>query len=260
MPLVEVVRGSRTSAGTVATALAFARKLGKTPVLVGDAPGFVVNRLLMPYLSEALQVVARGGDVEAVDRTMVRFGMPIGPLALMDQIGLDVAAKVAGVLAAAFGERLPSPAGLQALAAAGLLGAKGGAGFYVRRGRKRQVNARAVEILRSSREPGDAGAGREAPEGDRLAGRLLHPVINEAARLLEEGVAGNPEIVDLAMVFGTGFPPFRGGPLRWADATGVSSIVAALGELAAGGAGGHLAPSEALERVATGPGKFHTDR
>jgi 3-hydroxyacyl-CoA dehydrogenase/enoyl-CoA hydratase/3-hydroxybutyryl-CoA epimerase len=260
MPLVEVVRGSRTSAGTVATALAFARKLGKTPVLVGDAPGFVVNRLLMPYLSEAVQVVARGGDVEAVDRTMVRFGLPIGPLALLDQIGLDVAAKVAAVLAAAFGERLPSPAGLQALAAAGLLGAKGGAGFYVRRGRKRQVNARAVEILRSSRGPGEMGAGGDVPDGERLAGRLLHPVINEAARLLEEGVAGSPEIVDLAMVFGTGFPPFRGGPLRWADVTGVPSIVASLGGMAAGGAGDHLAPSEALERVAAGTGRFHADR
>ncbi len=260
MPLVEVVRGSQTDSATVATALAFARKLGKTPVLVSDAPGFVVNRLLMPYLSEALQVVAGGAEVEAIDRSMVRFGMPIGPLALLDQIGLDVAAKVAGVLAAAFGDRLPSPAGLQALAGAGLLGAKGGAGFYLHRGRKRQVNARAVEILRSSRGPGDAGAGGKVPEGERLSGRLLHPVINEAARLLEEGVAASAEIVDLAMVLGTGFPPFRGGPLRWADATGVPSIVASLAEMAAGGAGDHLAPSEALERAAAGAGRFHTDR
>jgi 3-hydroxyacyl-CoA dehydrogenase len=257
MPLVEVVRGAQSLPAGVAAAVAFTRRLGKTPVVVRDAPGFVVNRLLMPYLAEALQVLLRGGDVEAIDRAMVRFGMPMGPLALFDQIGMDVAAKVAKVLAGAFGGRLPPFGALETLVEAGRLGAKSGKGFYVHEGRKRRPDPEAAAMVRSSAGSSTRGGERDAPSGDRLIQRLLYPVINEAARLLDEGVAESAAMVDLAMVFGTGFPPFLGGPLRWADKTGLGEVASALREMAGRGEGNHLAPSEALEKLAAGRGRFH---
>ncbi len=260
MPLVEVVRGPRTGPAAVEAARAFAAKLGKTPVVVGDAPGFVVNRLLMPYLSEAMQVFVEGGDVVTIDRTLKRFGMPMGPLALLDQIGIDVAAKVAGVLEDAFSPAGASGSGaprrlLEAMAAQGWLGAKSGRGFYVHQGRSRKPSQEAAAKARSLAEGGRAG--RE-PGGDALVRRLLYPIVNEAARVLDERIASDAASLDVAMVFGTGFPPFLGGPLRWADGIGLASIVKDLEALAATH-GTRLAPTDALRAVATGPGRFHSD-
>ena len=148
-----------------------------------------MNRLLMPYLAEALQVVTQGGDPEVIDETLTRFGMPMGPLALLDQIGLDVAAKVAGVLVEAFGERLPSPRGLEAMAQAGYLGSKSGSGFFVHSGKKKQINAKALDLVRnaasgtgSTSDAGSDGVKGPPPTGDQLVRRLLYPIINEAAR------------------------------------------------------------------------------
>ncbi len=254
MPLVEVVRAARSGAAAVAAAAALARRLGKTPVVVADSPGFVVNRLLMPYLAEALRAVARGGNPEEIDRTLVIFGMPVGPLALMDQIGLDVAAKVAKVLSSAFPDRLPSPAPLDALVQAGWLGVKSRAGFYQHAGRRRRVNRRAVALARSA-----AGAtpASETATGEALVRRLLYPMINEAARLLSEGGVDSPAVIDVSMVFGTGFPPFLGGPLRWADKVGAGTIASALNGMASRAAP-HLAPCEFLERLAASGGRFHS--
>jgi 3-hydroxyacyl-CoA dehydrogenase / enoyl-CoA hydratase / 3-hydroxybutyryl-CoA epimerase len=260
MPLVEVVRGRRSGEPAVAAARAFARKLGKTPVVVGDAPGFVVNRLLMPYLAEALRAAAAGIEIETIDRDLVRFGMPMGPLALLDQIGIDVAAKVARILADAFGERLPSPAGLEAVAQAGWLGVKSGKGFYTHGGGRPRPNSEAVALLRSiapaAAAGGRPGAGRVG-SAEPLVQRLLYPVINEAARALSEGVVDGPETIDVAMVFGAGFPPFLGGPLRWADREGVAAVAGTLRRFASEG-DAHAAPSEALEKVAAGTGRFYT--
>jgi 3-hydroxyacyl-CoA dehydrogenase/enoyl-CoA hydratase/3-hydroxybutyryl-CoA epimerase len=258
MPLVEVVRGKRSDPEAVATARSFARRLGKTPVVVADAPGFVVNRLLMPYLAETLRILGEGSGASETDEALTAFGMPMGPFALFDQIGIDVAAKVSKVLAAAFGDRLPPAAPLEALARSGRLGVKSGHGFYRHRGRKPRADARAVEIARSAMEPAGGSRPAPAPHGEALVRRLLYPMINEAARVVEEGVAADPRTIDVAMVFGAGFPPFRGGPLRWADTIGAAAIAADLDEMARI-AGPHLAPSEALLRIAASGGRFHRD-
>ncbi|HEY6196219.1 MAG TPA: 3-hydroxyacyl-CoA dehydrogenase NAD-binding domain-containing protein [Candidatus Eisenbacteria bacterium] len=218
MPLVEVVRGERTSDASLVTAVGLARKLGKTPVVVKDSPGFVVNRVLMPYLREALHLLEEGYTVPDLDLAMRRFGMPMGPFEVVDEVGLDVAAKVAGVLSKAFPDRmLPSPA-LEKMLAAGKLGRKNGAGFYRHKGRTRKPDrsVRGVLGLSQTRHPHTV---------DSLAERMVLAMINESARCVEEGIVAGPEEVDLAMVFGAGFPPYRGGVLRHADATGLPAVV-----------------------------------
>jgi 3-hydroxyacyl-CoA dehydrogenase/enoyl-CoA hydratase/3-hydroxybutyryl-CoA epimerase len=236
MPLVEVIRGPRTSDETVATALDLAKRIGKTPVVVGDAPGFLVNRILMAYLGEALLLLEEGARFEEVDRVLVGFGLPMGPFALLDQVGIDVAAHVAGVLSDAFADRAPRPAVLRALSEKGWLGRKSGCGFYHYRagqrdeadapspGAPREVNG-AVYGLLSSRE-------RRAADPGAVESRLVLPMINEAARCLETGVTRDPADVDLAMVLGAGFPPFRGGLLRHADTLGLATVVQGLSFLA----------------------------
>lgn len=226
MPLVEVVRGSRTSDVALVTAVALARRFGKTPVVVKDAPGFVVNRILMPYLREALHLLEEGYTVAELDRAMRRFGMPMGPFEVVDEVGLDVALKVAGVLSAAFPARMQPAPVLEKLVAAGRLGRKNGRGFYRHAGRKRSVDGEVRGLLGLG--PERRGGGEE-----RLTERMVLAMINEGARCVEEGVVTSPDHVDLAMIFGAGFPPFRGGVLRHADTLGLPHVVERLRALAA---------------------------
>ncbi len=244
MPLVEVVAGPRSAARSVATAYRLALALGKTPILVQDGPGFLVNRLLSFYLGEALHLLEKGADIAWTDRILVDFGMPMGPFELLDQIGLDVAEKVTHVMAAAFGERLPSQAVLGRLVGDQHLGKKTGRGFYVYEGGRKQ--APSPEAIRAAGEPT-----RWDPSEADVVDRLILPMVNEAARCLDEGVVRRPLDVDLGMVMGTGFPPFRGGLLRYADARGVPAIVDRLGSLA-DQVSGRLGPSEALIRLTNG--------
>jgi 3-hydroxyacyl-CoA dehydrogenase/enoyl-CoA hydratase/3-hydroxybutyryl-CoA epimerase len=213
MPLVEVVRGTATDDGTVATLHALARTLGKVPVVVADGPGFLVNRILGPYLNEAGWLLADGATVEEVDGAARDFGMPMGPLRLVDEVGIDVAHHAGAALHEALGERLaPSPV-LTALFATGRLGRKGGAGFYrYEDGREAGVDPTVWEELGETVPEERPGVGR-----DPVRRRLLVQMVNEAARCLEEGIVGAAWQVDLALVMGTGFPPFRGGLLRFAD-------------------------------------------
>ncbi len=227
MPLVEVIRGERTSDETVATIFALAKTLGKTPVVVKDAPGFLVNRILAPYLSEAVRLVLDGCRIEDVDAAMTRFGMPVGPLALLDDVGLDVAAKAGEVLQAAFPDRLRM-GGEEALAAAGRLGRKNGKGFYEydrpggSRGKPAPEAYAALRVQPRDRSPLPA---------EVIESRLVLPMINEAAYCLEDGIVEDPGKLDLAMIFGTGFPPFRGGLLRYADALGADRVFTRLDDL-----------------------------
>ena len=221
MPLVEVIRGERTSDAALVTAVGLARRLGKTPVVVKDSPGFVVNRVLMPYLREALHLLAEGWRVEDLDAAMRRFGMPMGPFEVVDEVGLDVAQKVGGVLSKAFPTRMEPSNALEALVAAGRLGRKNGLGFYRHQGRRRQVDPAVRGVL-------GLGEGRRSPSLEPLAERMVLAMINESARVVEEGLVSGPDVVDLAMIFGAGFPPYRGGVLRHADTLGLAHVVTRL--------------------------------
>jgi 3-hydroxyacyl-CoA dehydrogenase/enoyl-CoA hydratase/3-hydroxybutyryl-CoA epimerase len=224
MPLVEVVRGERTSDETVATVVALTRRLEKTPVIVRDGPGFLVNRVLAPYLNEAGWLLAEGGAIERIDAALREFGMPMGPLRLLDEIGLDVARHAGGVLAEAFGERLKPPPPIAALAPSGLVGRKGGRGFYqYADGREEGVNDAIYRAF------GDSVAPRRRDiTADTIRERCLLAMVNEAARVLEDGIVSTAADVDLGMITGTGFPPFRGGLLRWADALGMRHVLVRL--------------------------------
>ncbi len=225
MPLVEIVRSGQTSERTVATLVSFALKLGKIPVLVADSPGFLVNRLLGVYLNEAALLVEEGIDWQALDRLMEEFGFPMGPFRLIDEVGIDIAVEVAATLGASF-SYLPLSTLLEKANLAGIKGKKDGAGFYLyEKGSRSRPNPQMQEQIHTSsvRRP-----------GVRDRKRLLYLMVNEAGRCLEEGVVSAPEDVDAGMVFGAGFPPFRGGICRWADRTGLGEIREKLIELAWG--------------------------
>ena len=203
MPLVEVVRTATTSDETLATAVAFVRSLGKLPVVVRDAPGFLVNRILMPYLVEAARMFERGGDPKAIDDSMLDFGMPMGPLRLLDEVGLDVSAHVARTLADAFPGRMSIPDLLGKLIEQGQLGRKSGAGFYIYDRHEISPNPSALALRTGSQ-----------PTPSDVAAQLAHAMSKEARLCLDEGIAETADDIDLAMVLGTGYAPFRGGPLQ----------------------------------------------
>lgn len=229
MPLVEVIRGDQTSDEAVATIVALTRRLDKTPVIVKDGPGFLVNRILAPYLNEAGWLLTEGAGVEQVDRVLRRFGMPMGPLRLLDEVGLDVARHAGAVMQAAFGERLDPPPPITALEATGLLGRKGSRGFYIYEGnREKGVNDALYADLQGA-IPSDR---RDFDEAEILD-RTLLVMVNEAARVLADGIVATPGEVDLGMITGTGFPPFRGGLLRWADTLGLPVVLQKLEALQA---------------------------
>ena len=219
MPLVEVVRGAKTDDDTMATAFRLAVRLGKTPVVVKDSPGFVVNRILAAYLVEAGHVLQTGWPIESVDRIMSSFGMPVGPFRLLDEIGLDVVAEVSDTMRRAFGDRFEPAAGIKDVIATGATGRKGGLGFYrYEKSKPKGVSSQAKEILRRSTR-GPAVGSAEAEE------RMVLAMINEAARTLDDGVVDGPDALDVAMIMGVGFPPFRGGLLRYADDLGLDHVV-----------------------------------
>ncbi|MFN7940001.1 MAG: 3-hydroxyacyl-CoA dehydrogenase NAD-binding domain-containing protein [Thermoanaerobaculia bacterium] len=253
MPLVEVILGRHTSEATARAVAAYARALGKTPVTVRDGPGFLVNRLLAFYSAEAMWLLDEGHRVEDIDRAMVDWGMPMGPLRLGDEVGLDVSAKVGHILHDAFGERLPFPAWVDQLPEGGRLGVKVGRGIYRYQGKK-QLGVDPEVYSSLGLTPRIAG-----PDLAGLAERMVLPMVNEAARCLVEGIVDGPGPLDLAMIFGTGFPPFRGGLCRWADEIGGGALLAKLEALAAR-IGPRLAPNEALRQIVAAGGFYGAAR
>ncbi|HUF89364.1 MAG TPA: 3-hydroxyacyl-CoA dehydrogenase NAD-binding domain-containing protein [Gemmatimonadota bacterium] len=252
MPLVEVVRGAGTSDEALATLHGLALGLGKTPVVVRDGPGFWVNRLLMPYLNEAVHLYAEGVPTATLDGALEEFGLPMGPLALLDEIGLDVAAKVGKVMADAYPDRMRPHALLHRLQVTERLGRKSGAGFY--RYDKGERKGPDSELRGELALP----TGGETPvyDDDYLVTRCLFPMVNEASRALAEGIVASPGEGDLALVLGIGWPPFRGGLMRWADAVGLPEIVERL-ERWSSLVDPRFAPSSALrERVREGAGFY----
>jgi 3-hydroxyacyl-CoA dehydrogenase/enoyl-CoA hydratase/3-hydroxybutyryl-CoA epimerase len=234
------------------TAVALTRRLGKTPVVVQNAPGFLVNRILMPYLNEALHLFREGVHIDALDAAMIEFGMPMGPLRLLDEIGIDVADKVSHILGAAFGDRVDPAGVLEPMVAGGRTGKKGGLGFYRYRGKEVTPDPAVYPLAdRPSREVIQAGpaAWRE---------RMVLAMVNEAARCLEERIVATPALVDLAMIMGTGFPPFRGGLLRHADALGLVSVVERLRGLEKEH-GARFTPCELIVRMSQERGSFRVE-
>ena len=248
MPLVEVVRTPLSDDASLATTVGLAGRLGKTPVVVNDSPGFLVNRILVPYLAEALVAASEpAASIPMIDEAMKRWGMPMGPFELLDEIGLDIANHVLRSLQADGSPMPDRVATAFALATErGWLGKKSGKGFYIhpdgRRRRKQREAAAVNEDLAaalSGREPAAAA------DPETIQWRLVLPMVNEAARALENGVTDNPDAIDLATVLGLGLAPFRGGIVRFANTVGPDEIVRRLDELAAAH-GPRFAPAKLL--------------
>ncbi|MDF1503936.1 3-hydroxyacyl-CoA dehydrogenase NAD-binding domain-containing protein [Roseisolibacter sp. H3M3-2] len=255
MPLLEVVEGTRSSPESVATAVAYAKRLGKTAIVVRDGPGFYVNRILAPYLNEAGWLLEEGVAVDAVDQALVKWGFPVGPFQLMDEVGLEVAARAGAVVGDAFGARLaPAPA-LRRVLESGRPGRKGKVGFYAydADGARRGVDASvyAVAGVPATRAPaGRAEDGTPAgPTAAEIVERTVYPMLDEAVRCLAEGIVRSRRDGDVGAVFGIGYPPFRGGPFRTLDALGAETVVRALQVYAARHGGGRFAPSEGLREM-----------
>jgi len=217
MQLVEIVVGEDTSAEVIDSSIRMMQKIGKLPVIVKDSPGFLVNRILMPYLSEAGELYATGARAADIDGCMLDFGMPMGPLRLLDEVGIDVADHVARHLASCFGEQMPVPQLLNDMMKAGMLGRKTGAGFYRYDGRRERENEDAAKLVKAGAA---SGYSRE-----QLQKRMVLLMVNEAAKCVQEHIVATADDVDFAMIMGTGFAPFRGGPLRLLDHRGAVPVV-----------------------------------
>jgi 3-hydroxyacyl-CoA dehydrogenase / enoyl-CoA hydratase / 3-hydroxybutyryl-CoA epimerase len=249
MPLLEVIPHARTAPEAVATAVRFGRKMGKTVIVVADHPGFWVNRILSPYLNEAGTLLGEGVPIDVIDRVMTRFGFPVGPIALLDEVGLDVALKASGVMHAAFGDRMQPGAGVARMVEAGRLGRKAGKGFYVyHEGHKTEPDPQAYKLLGVSP--------LASVDKGMIERRLVYILLNEAALAMAEGVVRSPRDGDLGAIFGIGYPPFRGGPLRYLDTIGAAQAVKTLEDLAAT-VGSRFEPAPVLvEQARTGTGFY----
>jgi 3-hydroxyacyl-CoA dehydrogenase/enoyl-CoA hydratase/3-hydroxybutyryl-CoA epimerase len=249
MPLVEIIRGAKTSEVALVTTAALARRLGKTVVYCNDGPGFVVNRILGPYMNESGFLLEEGNTIESLDKAMVDFGMPMGPMALLDEVGIDVAAKVAGILTEAFGARMEKSTVVEKLYADSRHGKKNGKGLYrYERGKRQGPDPTAYKVL-GIRSPHPA-------DPKVVVERMVLAMINEASLILHEKIVASAGELDLAMIMGTGFPPFRGGLLRYADGLGVPYIVSRLDELSST-VGPRYRPNDPLKRMADRDGKFY---
>jgi 3-hydroxyacyl-CoA dehydrogenase / enoyl-CoA hydratase / 3-hydroxybutyryl-CoA epimerase len=248
MPLVEVIRGEKTSDVAMVTTAALARKLGKTVVYVNDGPGFVVNRILGPYMNESAFLLEEGNSIESLDKAMVDFGMPMGPMALLDEVGIDVAAKVAGILTEAFGARMEKSGVVEKLYADGRHGKKNGKGLYLYENGKRKGPDTSVYKVLGVKAPHPA-------DEKQVVERMVLSMINEASLILDEKIVASAGELDLAMIMGTGFPPFRGGLLRYADSLGLPYVASRLDALSSFGP--RFRPNEPLKRLAERDGKFY---
>jgi 3-hydroxyacyl-CoA dehydrogenase/enoyl-CoA hydratase/3-hydroxybutyryl-CoA epimerase len=249
MPLLEVIPTAQTSADAIVTAVQFGRAVGKTVIVVADSPGFWVNRILSPYLNEAGFLLEEGVPIETIDKAMTDWGFPVGPVALLDEVGLDVGEKGGKVMYQAFGERLAPSKVIAAMRGDDRLGRKNGRGFYFYKdGHKTGADASVFQLL----------GVRTAGEVDlaRVTDRLVYAMLNEAAMAMSEGVVRTPRDADIGAIFGIGFPPFRGGPLRTLDALGAAEVVAKLERLEAAH-GPRFRAAPVLEEMARIGGRWY---
>ncbi|MGF1717189.1 fatty acid oxidation complex subunit alpha FadJ [Photobacterium chitinilyticum] len=222
MPLVEVIPHAGTSPETVATVVALAKKQGKTPIVVGDKAGFYVNRILAPYMNEAASVLLSGEPIEHLDTALLDFGFPVGPITLLDEVGVDIGAKIMPIMVEELGERFKGPDVFDILLSDGRKGRKSGKGFYLYDSKKKAVDKTVYKLLNIKPE--------KKANGMDLAMRCTLMMINEAARCLDEDVIQSPRDGDIGAIFGIGFPPFLGGPFRYMDLLGIKRVVELLDE------------------------------
>lgn len=249
MPLVEVIAHEKTSAETIATTVAFAKKQGKTPIVVQDGAGFYVNRILALYMNEAAQLLLEGQSVEHLDKALVKFGFPVGPMTLLDEVGIDVGAKISPILEKELGERFMAPAAFDKLLADDRKGRKNGKGFYLYGGKKKakEVDETVYTVL--GLKP---GVDTEASE---VAQRCVVQMLNEAVRCLDEGIIASARDGDIGAIFGIGFPPFLGGPFHYIDTLGAENLVNIL-ENYKNRYGDRFEPAEKLKQMAADGTKF----
>ena len=257
MPLVEIIPHKTTSDKTISTTVAFAKKQGKTPIVVKDTAGFYVNRILAPYMNEAAILLLAGEPINKIDKALVNFGFPVGPIQLLDEVGIDVGAKIGPILHADLGSRFASPAAFDKLLADGRLGKKANKGFYLygakaKKGKK-QVDNSIYALLAIT-------ADGKAPKGslttDEIAKRCLYMMLNEAALCVDEAIVRSPRDGDIGAIFGIGFPPFLGGPLRYIDKIGAKSLVAQLSQWTTT-YGERFTPCQALITMAENEDKYY---
>ena len=230
MPLVEIIAGEKTSPETIQKLLTLSKQLGKTAVVVKDVAGFLVNRILLRYLNEAMYLLQEDSPILAIDNIIEEFGLPMGPFTLADTVGIDIGAKVAISLEQAYGERMQVALLLNSLQQEKLLGKKSNAGFYLyNNNKKTSVNPKIAEILQKIKP--QLAKYEQKPDKQAIISRCIYSMINEASKCLEEQVIANAKQLDLAMIYGTGFPAFRGGLLRYADSVGIAKIVETLQHL-----------------------------
>lgn len=223
MPLVEIIRGERTSEATISKVAALTTEIGKFPIVVRDVPGFLINRILIPYLNEAVFLLMEGHSIEEIDKAALAFGMPMGPIRLLDEVGLDVAAHVSKVMVHGYGERMSVPDFAEKLVALDRKGRKNGAGFYTYAGKESAPWNGLAHALGLPTKP------TKAQTQEEITDRLILHLVNEAMKCLNEGVAGDDrelakKQIDLGTVMGIGFPPFRGGVIYHAEKEGLDSI------------------------------------
>jgi 3-hydroxyacyl-CoA dehydrogenase/enoyl-CoA hydratase/3-hydroxybutyryl-CoA epimerase/enoyl-CoA isomerase len=256
MPLVEVIRGAKSSPEAIATTVAWAQAMGKTPIVVGDCAGFLVNRVLFPYFSGFELLLKDGVDYKRVDKVMEKWGWPMGPALLLDVVGIDTGVHADKVMATAFPDRMSheGESAIEKMFAAQRFGQKNGKGFYVWEPQKKGAPKKTVDPFTDELLKAHAAATPEVTDA-QIVERMMLPMLLECSRCLEDGIVASPTEVDIALVYGLGFPPFRGGIFRWADATGTPALLAAAEKNAALGA--LYAPTQQLRDLAAAGKGFH---
>ncbi|HCE3212658.1 TPA: fatty acid oxidation complex subunit alpha FadJ [Vibrio parahaemolyticus] len=224
MPLVEVIPHETTSDETISTVVALAKKQGKTPIVVKDKAGFYVNRILAPYMNEAAHILLANEPIEKLDGALLDFGFPVGPITLLDEVGVDIGAKIMPILVNELGERFKGPDVFDILLNDGRKGRKSGKGFYTYKGKKKEVDKSIYKLLKLTPES-------KLSDND-IALRCVLPMLNEAVRCLDDGIIRSPRDGDIGAIFGIGFPPFLGGPFRYMDQFGLKELVEKMNEFA----------------------------
>lgn len=249
MPLVEVIPHEGTSGEAISTVVELARKQGKTAIVVKDQAGFYVNRILAPYMNEAAQILLTGEPIEQLDTALLNAGFPVGPITLLDEVGIDIGAKIMPILVKELGERFQGPDVFETLLNDGRKGRKSGKGFYTYKGKDKQVDKTVYQLLNLKPEA--------KLNEEEIALRCLLPMLNEATRCLDEGIIRSPRDGDIGAIFGIGFPPFLGGPFRYMDQIGIVKLVEIMNEHASK-FGARFAPCDGLLTRASVGDSFYT--